>query len=39
MEELILRAIIEALKIDSKEVIKIEQLPLSGLPSSETHLS
>lgn len=38
MTELIIQAMIHALRIDGKEVIKYEQ-PLPGLPVSETHLS
>ena len=38
MTELIIQAMIHALRIDGKEVIKYEQ-PLSELPVSETHLS
>lgn len=38
MTELVLKALIDALKIDGKEVTRIE-LSLSRLPSQETHLS
>lgn len=37
MTELIIQAMIAALKIDGKEVIKYEQ-PLSGLPLSQADL-
>lgn len=38
MTELVLKALIEALKIDGKEVTNIE-LPLSELPTPEGNLS